>query len=105
MSSTFGERLRASLMIAGMTGITLGQRCNRPESTVEKWLVLETADGITGEELALAGLALGVSMRWLAVGMGSPVPIGIKKSRAEHAERIRLKPPAPQKRQDVTPRE
>lgn len=78
--TTFCERLRDSMTVAGMSDTGLAVRCNVSEHTVAIWLRMTEA-GLSGKDLALAGMALGVSLRWLALGTGTPVPIGLKAAR------------------------
>lgn len=81
---TFGNRLYDSLITAGMSDAKLAAECRVDESDVTGWLKMSEAE-LSGKSLAIAGLVLNVSCRWLALGTGSPSPIGMEELRAAHS--------------------
>jgi hypothetical protein len=81
-NSTFGERLRDSMVIAGVSSAGLAKMRGVSMQTVRDWLRMPIAR-LSGEHMACIGMELGCSVRWLALGVGTPVPIGLKHAREE----------------------
>lgn len=70
MSSTFGERLRAAMLAAGMeTPAQLGRLCGVNARTAERWLGLEDAD-LSAKTAYRVARCLKVRSSWLVAGEG-----------------------------------
>lgn len=81
---SFGERLRDSMLIAGIDERRVAKDRGVSIKTVRNWLEM-VEPTLSGAHLARLGMLLGVSIRWLALGIGTPVPIGMAEARKELA--------------------
>lgn len=77
---TFGERLHDAMTATGMPATELARLCGVSRQTVASWLRMKDAD-LSGAHLVRTGIELGYSIRWLAIGTGTPVPIGLTEAR------------------------
>lgn len=71
--TTFGERLRAAGLAAGMsTPAHFAKRCGIPVRMAERWLKLEKAPHMSAERLFFICDCMKVRPRWLHSGDGMP---------------------------------
>lgn len=78
--TTFGERLRDAITASGASVEWLATACKVSDKTVICWLSMREAY-LSGLHLGRAGMALRISMRWLALGSGDPRPIRLEEAR------------------------
>lgn len=76
----FGERLRTSMLIAGVSVSELARKRKVSTKTVRDWLAMKEAD-LRGKQLVGVCILLRVSIIWLATGVGSPEPMGVANQR------------------------
>lgn len=79
----FGERLRDSMIAACVTNVQVAKMRGVSKITVGNWLEMKDAT-LSGVHLASLGVALRVSISWLALGIGTPVPTGMSEARNAH---------------------
>ena len=70
------------MAIAGVSSAGLAKMRGVSRQSVRDWLRMPIAR-LSGEHMACIGMDLGCSVRWLALGVGTPVPIGLKQAREE----------------------
>lgn len=79
VDTTFGARLHDVMVSNGLTVVTLAKRRGVPVSVARAWLRMATAR-LPGEQLAWIGMDFRVSILWLALGLGSPEPLGNQRA-------------------------
>lgn len=82
---TFGARLTISMVTGRLTAASVARELTlrgfkTSRQTVTKWKKMKRA-ALDAERLAVVGMIVGYSIRWLALGIGTPVPIGIQEAR------------------------
>ncbi len=77
---TFGGRLRYLRRLRKMSIKALAAKCRESPSEIEEWERMESAD-CTGTQLAVVSIALGGSMLWLSLGIGTVEPAAMSNMR------------------------
>lgn len=80
--STFGERLRDAMLIAGCSVSALARYCCVSRTTVQNWLKLDEPH-LSVVHLLKIDERLRINLRWLASGKASPIPMWKKQLSAE----------------------
>lgn len=83
--TTFGERLRDAMLVAGKSKTALARACQVSRQTVLKWLKMVQAE-LSGLHLDRAAIFLKCRIRWLVSGSGPAEPVGSDENIAEMIE-------------------
>lgn len=81
----FGKRLQISMTAGQFTDASLAKEMTRlgfkvSRQMVGKWRKMKRAN-LDGEHLCVLGVIVGYSVRWLGLGSGTPIPIGMAEAR------------------------